>query len=414
VVIAGDSVRRAGLGAVVGLASFGLCVTSAAANRYDVNTTADHAPGKCSKSDCTLREAVIRANAHSGPDRVILPKSDQPFELSRRAGTSDDMGYVERRGDLDLGDQLTVRGKGPKKTVVRQTTRDRAFQVEPGASFGSEISGITITDADGQGVVGGGVLTQGVLFIGRTKIVHNNAAFGGGVAGLGALARLTVSESTVADNRAEATGGGIYLSGTDEVTNGVVRSLVESNRAPQGGGGIYFRPGDANLNVISSTITLNQSLGLPQSNGGGLYTETTASGPGIAKVEQATIASNEAPGGAGAQIHPEIAVQMENSIVGLDLGGGDTCDLPVDSSGHNLDYGTDCGLDQGTDLEGADARLEPLARNGGPTRTRALKASSDAIGEGACPGTILQLGVDQRGEGRPNVCDIGAFERDPL
>lgn len=31
----------------------------AAANKFKVNTAADHQPGKCNKSDCTLREAVI-------------------------------------------------------------------------------------------------------------------------------------------------------------------------------------------------------------------------------------------------------------------------------------------------------------------------------------------------------------------
>ena len=100
-------------------------------------------------------------------------------------------------------------------------------------------------------------------------------------------------------------------------------------------------------------------------------------------------------------------------MIGPDLGGGDSCDGNVDSAGHNLDQGTTCGLDQGTDLEDADGGLKALADNGGPTKTRGLTAASDALDEGACPGTIIQSGVDQRGEGRPNVCDIGAFERDP-
>jgi hypothetical protein len=43
----------------------------------------------------------------------------------------------------------------------------------------------------------------------------------------------------------------------------------------------------------------------------------------------------------------------------------------------------------------------------------ALKASSDALDEGTCPGTLVQFGVDQRGAGRAATCDIGAYERDP-
>ena len=54
----------------------------------------------------------------------------------------------------------------------------------------------------------------------------------------------------------------------------------------------------------------------------------------------------------------------------------------------------------------ADALLEPLADNGGPTRTMALGDGSPALGAGTdCPGT------DQRGEARDSgSCDLGAFE----
>ncbi len=72
-----------------------------------------------------------------------------------------------------------------------------------------------------------------------------------------------------------------------------------------------------------------------------------------------------------------------------------------------------------TIITGADPMLDPLANNGGPTRTHALIAGSPAIDSGDdpnCPAT------DQRGFSRPAdgdgdstaTCDMGAFEKDAV
>jgi hypothetical protein len=56
----------------------------------------------------------------------------------------------------------------------------------------------------------------------------------------------------------------------------------------------------------------------------------------------------------------------------------------------------------------ADPLLDPLADNGGPTETMALRAGSPAIDLGSgCPPR------DQRGVPRAGVCDSGAYERQP-
>jgi hypothetical protein len=67
--------------------------------------------------------------------------------------------------------------------------------------------------------------------------------------------------------------------------------------------------------------------------------------------------------------------------------------------------------DGGCEGEVAEPMLEPLADNGGPTKTFALAATSPAVGEvpiaAECPA------VDQRGVARPQggACDAGAYER---
>src|SRR5262249_59941464 len=101
------------------------------------------------------------------------------------------------------------------------------------------------------------------------------------------------------------------------------------------------------------------------------------------------------------------------------------------SLGHNL-IGDTTGsnnfinFDQvGTAQNRLDPRLGPLAHNGGPTQTHALRPGSPAIDKGdngaTDPVTGKPLTTDQRGFGFPRkkdgngdgqpVIDIGAFER---
>ena len=51
---------------------------------FVVNTTADGADGSCdpSPSDCTLREAIVAANASPGVDTIILPAGVHALTLT--------------------------------------------------------------------------------------------------------------------------------------------------------------------------------------------------------------------------------------------------------------------------------------------------------------------------------------------
>jgi hypothetical protein len=98
------------------------------------------------------------------------------------------------------------------------------------------------------------------------------------------------------------------------------------------------------------------------------------------------------------------------------FGGGSAS---IVSLGYNLtDDPTTAYLDQLTDWINTDPLLRPLADNGGPTKTHALKPGSPALDSGDRSG----LNTDQRGFLRPydqpgltNVSDgsdIGALEQD--
>lgn len=73
----------------------------------------------------------------------------------------------------------------------------------------------------------------------------------------------------------------------------------------------------------------------------------------------------------------------------------------VESLGHNLSNTAEPVLIQSSDRVNANAALRPLADNGGPTRTHALRFGSDAIDAGIFTGRLL----DARGQRRPNDLD---------
>src|SRR6185436_7218327 len=92
---------------------------------------------------------------------------------------------------------------------------------------------------------------------------------------------------------------------------------------------------------------------------------------------------------------------------------------PVDVVGgviggsHNLIKAVAEGTIVPADTITLDPKLQPLALNGGPTRTHALGSGSPAINAGTNPGSYPS---DQRGPTFKRViggvADIGAFERD--
>ena len=85
--------------------------------------------------------------------------------------------------------------------------------------------------------------------------------------------------------------------------------------------------------------------------------------------------------------------------------------MPSTRPGHNLFSSLSfCELDGygPGDIVRKNPRLGKLARNGGPTKTVALKKGSPAIGEAK---RSTAPGKDQRGRKRDRRPDVGAFER---
>src|SRR5947208_2859360 len=87
---------------------------TALAATFTVTKTADTNDGACN-NDCSLREAIIAANAAAGADVITL--SAGTYTLTRSG-----VDNTAANGDLDVTDALTINGAGQGTTIIQAGT----------------------------------------------------------------------------------------------------------------------------------------------------------------------------------------------------------------------------------------------------------------------------------------------------
>jgi hypothetical protein len=256
------------------------------------------------------------------------------------------------------GAGLTIDG-GSVDITLSGNNAVRVFRVNPGA-------GLTLNDltvANGRADFSGGIFNNGgTLEVNNSTLSGNSAVTNSGGIGNTGTGTLTVNSSTISGNSAGSFSGGIHNDGgTLEVNN----STISGNSAHDNNGGIG--------NTGTATVSNSTISGNSANNGGGILTSG-----GTATLKNTIVANNE---------------------------GGNCAALTLTDDGGNLEWpGNDCRF-----ALSADPNLGPLDANGGPTETHALQRPSAAIDAAvACPPPA----TDQRGVSRPQgaACDIGAFE----
>jgi hypothetical protein len=382
--------------------------------------------------ECTVRAAIMEANAAPGEQGVQLPAGT--FELTiAPVGLSP----ATADGDLDITDDLVLIGAGAEHTRIGGASRlapfsDRVFEILPATQV--TISAVTTRYGDAGCCVffGGGISNAGTLTLTNSTVSGNASSGGGGIYDVGTL---TITNSTVSGNLSEFGGGGIYINGGGTLT--LTDSTVSGNVA------YYLLAGGGILNQGTATLINTTVSGNDVTNGGGggirnypsgimTLTNSTVSGndgdfapggirnAGILTLTNSTVSGNHNryDGGSADGIQSDSLgqigqTQATNSIIaanGTTKYGIENCSGPFVSNGHNLSDDTTCFPAAGADLVVADAMLAPLADNGGPTDTHDLLPGSPAIDAGSpgCP----PPDADQRGVARPQGadCDIGAVE----
>ncbi|MEO8083672.1 MAG: right-handed parallel beta-helix repeat-containing protein [Ardenticatenales bacterium] len=301
-------------------------------------------------------------------------------------------------------------------TVTGTVIKDNESATQGGGVYCVQACKMTMTEvtiAGNKAQRGAGVMNASTLTIERSTVTGNQAAeYGGGVFNFN---RLTVLESEIVDNTSEKQGAGIAnLSGFAASQVGlltVTRSTIAGNRARGDGGGLWQSiDADNPPQLPESTIDRSTFSGNAALSGAGVYLDI-----GRIDITDCTIAANLSHSGAGVGTNVDNALRVGGTI--LNNEDGDNCDGKIASTGNNLDGDGSCAFQNRGDVVSSRVELGPLADNGGYTRTHAIGADSAAIDAGN-PGRCAQKPLDQRGAVRPvdgdgdgtKVCDIGAFE----
>lgn len=236
----------------------------------------------------SLRQAIIEANENARTDTVKITAT----------------GTVELKSALpDLATDMHIVGPGADQFTVKRSealgTPDfRIFTVGEEAMV--TISGLTITNGvaaaceeSTASTCGGGIENLGALTIESSAITGNTAESGGGVSN--ANGDLTIESSAITRNIAEAVGrggGGGISNYRPEGTATVTGSTISENFAENSGGGISNT--DGTLTVERSTISDNSA----GDNAGGIENVF-----GTLTVEDSTISYNKTAGRDGGGIH---------------------------------------------------------------------------------------------------------------
>jgi CSLREA domain-containing protein len=385
-------------------------------------------------STVVINDLVIR-NGRTPDGTPGAGCSESP--CSENATSGEPGGGIRNTGDLELN-----------RVVVRSNrTGDGGVAGDvncPGESPDCSTNG-------GFGGSGGGIENQGMtLALYESHIMHNETGNGGaagtvtcGVGGScsakagekgdgGGIFRgsMDVTLSNFTDNKAKR-GGAIY-SGPTPIT--ITASSFSGNSAEDRGGALDCDNNNLPCTVSASTFFGNSAgSSSPSGNGGAIsfagigtksITNTTISGnkangfggginvlSGTVVLRGVTLVNNQSKpfGGGGVSSilgQSGTSVQIANTIIANNhdpTGVTTDCGGNLTTLGYNLLESTSgCSFvkDPVTDQTNLDPLLGPLAYNGGPTRTHALRQGSPALDTGSAAGTNS---VDQRGLFRPYI-----------
>lgn len=358
--------------------------------------------------------------------------------------------------DTDFAGGIVAQGTAVA-TITGTTFREADVAFSGGGVLSQQQARVTISDSrfedNSANVAGGALLTQGNAVVNVTDSVfaRNDAGFGGGAMFAQDDSVTTIERSTFTGNSSRLNGqggGAMWVQHQADVT--VRDSTLSENvaRTQFGGGGALFAQNAAKVIFERSTLAGNAMTASPGGSGdvrggGGAFVNDSASvtlrnatvdgntsdvaGGGFlladnARLEltHATVSANSAagPGDGIANLSAppattDVVARIERSIFADGGCSGGPAAGVILSEGSNVETGDTCGAAAASDRRNADAKLGPLADNGGLTPTRSLlvgSAARDIVPTGACV-----LASDQRGVARPrgSGCDAGAFEADP-
>lgn len=296
---------------------------------FTVNTTSDGVfPGACAAgtaNECTLREAVIEANATPGMDTIMIPTGTYTLTIPRAATPV----YDARTGTLDVTDSVNIIGAGQNSTIIQGGTvgvPGTPNGVDKVFSFNQDITAFTNATVSVSNLT-----IQNGFNRGNTAIEDG---WGGAFdfdTGTSGANTLTITNVTLKNNTlTDGEGGGFAIfntnggSGTATFSNCMVENNIiaptSTNGTANGGGGFVAIP--ANMTMTNCTVSGNQAN---TANGvspvGGGLELLGQLGQAVTSIHASTISGNSA-GGNGGGIFGTTTLQIDQSSIISNNSGG--------------------------------------------------------------------------------------------
>ncbi|MEM0922236.1 MAG: right-handed parallel beta-helix repeat-containing protein [Pseudomonadota bacterium] len=216
------------------------------------------APGSANDGLLSLEEAIALAEANDGFDRITFDAS-----VLDAVGPGDDGRTISLDGQFTISDALEIEGDvdGDGRGDIRLDAggQSRHFTVDNSGTL--IVNGITFSDGySGSVSDGGSILNRGTLTVTNSVFEGNNGPNGGALFNSGSA---YLGNVTFDDNDAISGGGAISTTGNLTVINGTfVNNMALSNSA-----GAIYHSGSGTAEILHSTITDNSAVG----SGGGIY-----------------------------------------------------------------------------------------------------------------------------------------------
>ncbi|CAN7555975.1 Ig-like domain-containing protein [Paenibacillus sp. LjRoot56] len=308
--------------AIVGV-WFSFVGSAKAATTFTVNTTMDVVdanPGNgiCNdgNGDCSIRAALMEANALAGTDTITIPPGTYTLNST--------LGQLVINSDVILDGNLG----NPANTIIQAASNaasatNRVLSINPNVStpgYDVKIQGLTIR-------------------YGKAPIGYG----GGGIDGDAGTRTIEIAHSIIEDNHTSGVGfgGGAYLSGaaggTVKLNDVIFRNNeagVSSSSSYSSQGGGVFLQGDMNLDLVNVTVTNNTSYGLgggmaitPETTTSRIVTITNGSFTGNRAASKASGAGSEGQAGG---IYLGVPVNISNTMISNNTAGGDGGGLVLD------------------------------------------------------------------------------------
>lgn len=406
-------------------ALFILFASSASALDFIVNNTQDvpnEFPGNgvCNAvggagNTCTLRAAIMEANASPGPHTIFLPIGTYNLTIT---GTGEDQAAT---GDLDILRNITIINGTNNPPLIWGNFNDRVFDVHDGARLRLVNVAIAAGQANVADTTRGGAIqvrANAALDLERVSVASSIANIGGAIYSDGTV---SIRDSLFFNNVITDTHVQPELANGAAILNrgqlSIQSSTFRNNGVIPGGDGfltgryaVHSRRGfvaDPEVLVVNSTFFDNTN---------GIFSDGV---PTV--VANSTLVRNNQR---GIRFLPFVdagtAEQLLISHTVLFGHTGDCNGIPDDQpqfnvrGNRNASSDTSCGFTGAADFENiAWPFLGDADFYGGPTETFMPRVGGILIDPpfSLCP---LANGVDQRGQGRPvGFCEIGAVEFNP-